>query len=141
MGDRAVVVSAMPERCTRLPSTCTGTATASRSSSGAPRPGCAPAMPATPPHASSETVTRRLRALSIGVYGLGPKEMHDVASGRAGRIGHGDNGVWLVDVSTGELTQALEQSQHAAIAKYSTRGREDLVLIRRAPVMLSRKLG
>ena len=28
------------------------------------------------------------------------------------------------------LTQALEQSQHAAIAKYSTRGREELVLIR-----------
>jgi DNA end-binding protein Ku len=28
------------------------------------------------------------------------------------------------------LAQALEQSQHAAIAKYSTRGREELVLIR-----------
>jgi DNA end-binding protein Ku len=28
------------------------------------------------------------------------------------------------------LSQALEQSQHAAIAKYSTRGREELVLIR-----------
>jgi hypothetical protein len=46
----------------------------------------------------------RLGALSLGVYGLSPKAMQDVASDHAGRIGHGDNGVWLVDVRTGELT-------------------------------------
>ena len=43
-------------------------------------------------------------ALSLGVYGLDPKAMEDVTSGHAGRLGHGDNGVWLVDVCSGELT-------------------------------------
>ena len=52
---------------------------------------------APPPHAAN-------RMTGLGVYGLAPKEMQDVGSGRVGRIGHGDNGGWLVDVSTGELT-------------------------------------
>jgi len=42
-------------------------------------------------------------ALSLGVYGLSPDQVGHIESGEAGRLGHGDAGVWVVNVSTGEL--------------------------------------
>ena len=61
-------------------------------------------------------------ALSLGVYGLSPKAMQDVATGHAGRIGHGDNGVWLVDVCSGELTHFDTEWTHPNAPAFCTPG-------------------
>ncbi len=42
-------------------------------------------------------------ALSLGTYGLSPDQVGHIERGEAGKLGHGDAGVWVVDVSTGEL--------------------------------------
>ena len=49
------------------------------------------------------SATRRWGALSLGIYGLSPDQVGHIESGEAGRLGHGDAGVWVVNVSTGEL--------------------------------------
>jgi hypothetical protein len=68
-------------------------------------------------------------ALSLGVYGLDLKAMEHVASGHAGRLGHGDNGVWLVDVCSGELTHFDTEWNHPNSPAFCTAGPPE----RRAP--------
>ena len=65
-------------------------------------------------------------ALSLGVYGLSPKAMQDVATGHAGRIGHGDNGVWLVDVCSGEVTHFDTEWNNPASPAFSPPGLPEL---------------
>src|SRR6516164_4806380 len=65
-------------------------------------------------------------ALSLGVYGLSPQQMQDIATGHAGRLGHGDNGVWLVDVCTAELTHFDTEWSNPASPAFSPPGLPEL---------------